>query len=203
METAFTGKFAVLSMPDRASFSDTEGRWSEMYIESLALAGLASGYSEGVKTLFKPANEITRGEFIKLLVSAKGVELSASDVSMFADADSIAQWQRPYAAAAVQHGWLKGVVTEDGRTVANLDERITRQDAMTLICRAFFEGKTSEKIMSFRDIGDIAPYARDAVRYLTEQNVISGFEDNTFRPLESLTREQVAKVLWYCILIAD
>ena len=75
--------------------------------------------------------------------------------------------------------------------------------ACALICRAFFEGETSEKIMSFRDVGDIASYARDAVRYLTEKNVISGFEDNTFRPLESLTREQVAKVLWYCILIAD
>ena len=38
---------------------------------------------------------------------------------------------------------------------------------------------------------------------LTQNGVVSGFTDNTVRPVDNVMREQVAKMLWYCIVIAD
>jgi len=195
------GKYAAISLPDKI-FADTQGRWSELYIDSLAYAGIVSGYNIDGEMYFKPANDITRGEFIKILVSAKGVDLSSSDVSMFADADTIDEWLIPYAAAAAKLGWLKGSMTDKG-LMANLGQKITRQDAMVLICRSFFDGEEAERSMNFTDERDISSYAYDAVEYLTDKNIVSGYDDNTVKPLDNVKREQVAKMLWHCILIAD
>ena len=121
---------------------------------------------------------------------------------MLAKYVSIAEWQIPYAAAAAKHGWLKGSMSENG-LMANLGRKITRQDAMVLIHRAFFEGEEAENSMSFDDEQKISSYAYDAVECLTEMNIVSGYEDNTVKPLDYVKREQVAKMLWYCIIIAD
>ena len=54
--------------------------------------------------------------------------------------------------------------------------------------------------LAFSDEEEIdAPY-RDAVAAMTEQGVLEGFEDGSFRPEETLTREQGAKIITYlCI----
>ena len=120
---------------------------------------------------------------------------------MFDDEAEIAEWVKPYAAAAAKNGWLKGSAVGD-KLYANLEEKITRQDAMTIIYRAFYGENTDKVKMSFSDAGSISDYAYDAVAILTTNGVVSGFTDNTVRPLENVKREQVAKMLWYCIVIA-
>ncbi len=197
-----TGKYAVLSRSETDIFEDVDGAWSELYINSLAYAGLVNGYAVEDKFFFRPGNNITRGEFVKMLVSAKGVALDSTDVSMFDDAAEIAEWVKPYAAVAAKNGWLKGSANGD-KLYANLGAKITRQDAMTIIYRAFFGDNTDKKQMNFIDVQSISDYAYDAVAVLTNNGVVSGFTDNTVRPRDNVKREQVAKMLWYCIIIAD
>ena len=196
-----SGKYAVLARSETDIFEDVSGIWSELYINSLAYASLVNGYAVEDKLFFRPENDITRGEFVKMLVSAKGVALDATDVSMFDDEAEIAEWVKPYAAAAAKNGWLKGSAVGD-KLYANLEEKITRQDAMTIIYRAFYGENTDKVKVSFSDAGSISDYAYDAVAILTTNGVVSGFTDNTVRPLENVKREQVAKMLWYCIVIA-
>jgi hypothetical protein len=193
------GKYAVLSRAEADIFEDVNGIWSELYINSLAYAGLVNGYAVEDKLFFRPENDITRGEFIKMLVSAKGEDIDSTDVSIFDDAEQIADWIRPYAAAASKNGWLKGSAEGD-KLYANLEEKITRQDAMTIIYRAFYGENTDKIQMSFSDAENISDYAYDAVSTLTTSGVVSGFTDNTVRPFENVKREQVAKMLWYCII---
>ena len=121
---------------------------------------------------------------------------------MFDDASEFSDWVKPYVAAAAKNGWFKGSAEGD-KVNANLNEKITRQDAMTIIYRAFFGEITEAKQMSFTDAASVSDYARGAVAVLTQNGVVSGFTDNTVRPLDNVMREQVAKMLWYCIVIAD
>ena len=114
---------------------------------------------------------------------------------MFADADEIEDWVKPYAAAAYNDGWFKGSKTERG-IEAKLSERVSRQDAMTLVYRVLFDTKTSDGQLNFSDSSKVSEYAADAVSYLTENGIVSGFEDGTLRPLDFLLREQIAKILW-------
>lgn len=51
-------------------------------------------------------------------------------------------------------------------------------------------------------VEDNAKYI-NAVKVLTELNVIDGFPDNTFRPNEKLTRAQMAKMLVLCMGLGD
>lgn len=195
------GRYAVIENPKMSElkFADIDGNWANLYIRSLGYAGLADGYLEDGIRYFKPENEITRGEFVKMLVSAKGIKLDGADVSMFADSGEIAEWAAPYAAAAYKDGWLKGDETERG-IEAKLSDKITRQDAMTLVYRVFFDGEKASGRLGFADSSKVSAYAADAVSYLTENGIVSGYEDGTLRPLDSLLREQIAKILWISIL---
>lgn len=195
------GRYAVIENPKMSeiSFADIGDNWAELYIRSLAYASLTDGYLEDGIRYYKPANEITRGEFVKMLVSAKGADISGSDVSMFADSDKMADWVKPYASAAYSAGWLKGSLTDDG-IMANLADKITRQDAMTLVYRVFFDGEKSDGTLGFADSSNVSEYASDAVSYLTECGIVSGFEDGKLRPLDNLKRDQIAKILWMSVL---
>ncbi|MBQ3072432.1 MAG: S-layer homology domain-containing protein [Oscillospiraceae bacterium] len=48
---------------------------------------------------------------------------------------------------------------------------------------------------AFSDAGKIAQSHKAAVDYVSEKNIISGFPDGTFRPQETLTRAQAAKII--------
>lgn len=195
------GRYAVIENPKMAviDFVDIDGNWAELYINSLAYIGLIDGYVEDGIRYFKPGNEITRGELVKMLVSAKGITLDGADVSMFADADSMEDWVKPYAAAAYKAGWLMGSKTQRG-IEANLSEQVTRQDAMTLVCRVLFENQPSSGEIGFADSSNVSEYAEDAVSYLTENGIVAGFEDGRLRPLDFLLREQIVKILWMSML---
>ena len=195
------GKYAVIENPrmSEVDFADIDSTWARLYIQSLGYAGLTDGYIEDGVRYFKPENEITRGEFVKMLASAKGTAIDGADVSMFADSAEIESWAAPYAAAAYRDGWLKGSQTDRG-VEAQLSQRITRQDAMTLVYRVFFDGKPTSGTIGFSDSSNVSEYAQTAVAYLTENGIVSGFEDGSLRPLESLLREQIAKILWVSVL---
>ena len=60
---------------------------------------------------------------------------------------------------------------------------------------------SSVKITEFADYDNIADYAKDSVKFLSEAGVINGFEDNTFKPQGVATRAQAAKII-YTILQA-
>ena len=194
------GRYVVIENPNMGDeFADIDGNWASLYIRSLRLAKLTDGYIENGIKIFKPSNEITRGEFVKLLVAAMGENVDDSDVSMFEDASSIAGWAAPYAAAAYKKGWLQGSKTQTG-IAANLSDKITRQDAMTLVYRVFFEGEKGSGNVSFSDGASVSEYAVDAVSFLTQNKIVSGYEDGTLKPLNFVLREQVAKILWLGIV---
>ena len=195
------GKYALIENPrmSEIDFADIDSTWARLYIQSLGYAGLTDGYIEDGVRYFKPENEITRGEFVKMLASAKGTAIDGADVSMFADSEEIESWAAPYAAAAYRDGWLKGSQTDRG-VEAQLSQRITRQDAMTLVYRVFFDSEPTSGTIGFSDSSNVSEYAQTAVAYLTENGIVSGFEDGSLRPLESLLREQIAKILWVSVL---
>ena len=195
------GRYAVIENPKMSDidFVDIEDSWAKLYIRSLGYAGLLDGYVEDGLRYFRPENEITRGEFVKMLAAAKGSTIDSADVSMFADSSEIADWAAPYASAAYREGWLKGDQTDRG-IEARLSDRITRQDAMTLVYRVFFDGRASSGRIDFSDSSEVSEYAQAAVSFLTENNIVSGFEDGSLRPLDSLLREQIAKILWISML---
>ena len=81
---------------DRPQFDDLdEADWAKEAVISLVKRGIVSGYDDGS---FRPLKNITREEFIKMAVSALGIELNAENCG-FDDVD-VNAWYAPYVNAA-------------------------------------------------------------------------------------------------------
>ncbi|MCG7346458.1 S-layer homology domain-containing protein [Sporosarcina sp. ACRSL] len=73
-------------------------------------------------------------------------------------------------------------------------QNITRQDAAKLLAMVLDLDMKNIVDPGFKDVSKTSPYY-SYIAALVEEGIISGYEDNTFRPHESLTRAQMAKII--------
>ncbi len=178
---------AVLSVSALAAPADIAGHWAEPVIAKWMEAEKISGYEDGS---FRPDNRVTRGEFAQMLFNVlkdrEPVETSTHRFSDVAETD----WFYP----AVMHLLNLQVVAEG--EVFSPESYITRQDAMTMIGRGFWiRAYGSEAIADFADYAEVSEYAAEIVAGLVEGQYVSGYEDNTLRPLGEITRAESLKIL--------
>ena len=91
--------------------------------------------------------------------------------------------------AVVERGLMNGTSTSTFAPNATL----TRGMVATILYRMAGEKKASSKA-SFKDVADGAWYA-DAVSWAQSTGVVNGYEDNTFRPNNNVTRQEMAVML--------
>ena len=158
--------------------------WAYEAITSLVEKGIINGYSDNT---FKPENDITREEFITVLV--KYLKLDTNKECNFADVSN-KRWSYPYIAAA----YSAGIITGNEINMFNPEDAITRQDMAVIVARALnMTGGSSE---TFADEGMISDYAIDGVKALKEAGILNGFEDNTFRPVNNSKRAEAVTIIY-------
>lgn len=109
------------------TFSDLAGfEWARMEIEVLATQGIIKGTSE---TTFSPGNNITRADFICLLV--RSLKFTANIDSNFSD---VVQTDHFYNEVGIAK--KLGVVLGVGDNQFNPRENTSRQDVMVMVSRA-------------------------------------------------------------------
>lgn len=160
--------------------------WAKAAIEGLAAKGVVAGYDDNT---FKPQKNITREEFIKMVVAAQGVRLNASPCGL-SDVDQNA-WYAPYVNAAYQAGIVKGVSEKE----FGIGKEITREDMAVIIARLKNYAGT-EVQGTFADESSIAGYAKDAVYSLYNAGKIAGVGNNMFGPKQIVNRAQAAKIIY-------
>ena len=74
--------------------------------------GIFTAESIGGNGCFQPGKEVSRGEFVTMLVGVLNLELD-EEVSATGFSDECAPWLKPYLAAAMRSGLLAGWVEED------------------------------------------------------------------------------------------
>lgn len=171
---AVDGKFTDLSLAP----------WAKEAIENLADKGIITGYADGS---FGPNNNITRNEFLSILVRAFGLLDETAEYD-FTDGDANA-WYAKAVASAKKAGIVAGYA--DG-SFGN-GAYINRQDMASFIYRVGKVEKAEGK--TFADSSSIADYAKEAVDSLSAAGIINGMEDNTFAPYANATRAQVAVII--------
>lgn len=171
-------------------FDDVDSTfWAYDAITYFAQKGYVSGDGSGE---FKVDNNITRAEFVKILLMVMGVEVSENETP-FSDVDGNS-WYAGYVSTAYALGIVNG--TEDFRF--SPDSHITRQDMAVIIHRASsmmditFDNANAKE---FTDVHSISDYAKNAVDVLSANGVINGMTDNTFLPHANATRAQSVQML--------
>ena len=183
--------------PSTPAFDDIdEAGWAKDAIIYLNEKNIMSGYDGKVY----PNKEITREEFVRLVLDAFGL-FEENKTANFDDIDEN-DWSYKYVACAADKGIISGV----GDNLFGKGMNITRQDMAVIIMNAMklsdmIDEDSSDTELDFTDGSDIADYAVQSVGYMSSHGILNGFEDGSFRPLDNATRAQAAYIL-YVILNA-
>ena len=162
-----------------------KGHWAEGYVTRLSNMKIVAGYPDGT---YKPENNVTRAEFVKLVVGA--FSLSAEGSVSFGDVYTT-DWYKPYIDIAATLGVVNGA---DGMFKPN--DYITRQDASLILYRALsLKFEIPDGAVFFSDEVDVAEYASMAIRSMAAQKIITGYADGSFGPKENTSRAQAATLI--------
>ncbi len=142
---------------------------------------------------FNPNEEITREEFIVLVMKAMGVkEAPQIEKTRFADDSEIKPEYKGYLESAFSLGYIKGTTEADGVHI-NPKQSITLAEAAVIISN-ILGTKADTCLAVFSDDDEIPSWARGAIESLTEAGIIKKSEGK-ISPNSPLTRAQVAGIL--------
>lgn len=174
--------------PVAQGFNDVEeGVWYETATNFVAQHQIMSGTNN---SQFSPSAPTTRGLLATVITNAEGVELGDYD-NAFLDIEF--SWYRDSANWCAQQGIMNGYSEE----YFGGEEPVTREDlAMILYQYALFAGHSPSAanlslLSSFTDQGDSRDYARNALAWAVEENLLYT-SDNLLRPSDTATRADVA-----------
>ncbi|MDR3207683.1 MAG: S-layer homology domain-containing protein, partial [Oscillospiraceae bacterium] len=107
--------------------------------------------------------------------------------------------------AAVSKAYAYGIVNGISATQFAPNDKVTRQEAAAMLVRAAtsLEGETGLTLLDrpvratlpFSDRGQVVSWALDPVWLASQNGLVRGYEDNTFRPDKTITGEE-------CVLMA-
>lgn len=178
--------------PGEPPFSDISG-WAEAAIIEAYGQGWINGYADGT---FRPNQDVTRAQFITMLVRAAGIEVPSEaqaqeQLRQYADAASIPQWAAGYLAAALEHGLLQGY----SNNTLQADRKITRSELAVIGARALELATEPGAQSGFADREQIPAWAEPAVAAAQEAGLIQGRGNNRFAPLAHTTRAEAVTIV--------
>lgn len=170
--------------PPTVTITDVpKDHWARTEIYEFINLGYIDGYGDNT---FRPENNITRAEFVKLVNRVfnftKSKNVSFSDISS-------SDWYYKEIAIGVKAGYINGYENNTFKP----NQNITREEAAKILA-IILEVKGDGKL-NFDDSHKISDWAIKYVDALTDNSIIDGYEDNTFRPREKTSRAETVKLL--------
>lgn len=173
-----------------------KGYWAFNYIAELVDKGVLAGYEDGS---FRPDDTVTRAEWAKIMVVGAAINTDVPihlalentvDVSKY-------DWYAPYVVAAREY--MNYYIDNDGAYYFKPNTSASREDVTVSMVK--LKGYDINKadyscLGQFTDVNSISNDLKKYVAVAVEKDLISGFEDNTFRGQATLTRAEAATLLW-------
>ena len=193
-----TGGMSVVTsptIPPTEVFTDLgKVEWAKPAIMYLYEEGIVNGYGKE----FMPMSNVTRAEFVKMIVSARElpIETQTNDICVDVYSDD---WYAPYVSAAMNAGIVFG--NDNGEFMPS--SNITRQDMAVIICRAFSISASGNEEAPFDDMNLVNDYAKDSVTRLFANKIISGMGNGLFAPVNNATRAESTQIIYNVLNFID
>lgn len=203
-----------------ASFGDISGHWAEKTITELAGRGVVDGVTD---TRFVPDGEVTRVQYLKMIMEATGLDTTTPRKGECLDANA-GDWYAPYLQKAIDCGLIpNNMVAGYSETVEySVDETGTATESK-IVYKGAFNGNlpiTREEMAAltqyvyqytrtiltnkpvetngkslFSDENKISEWALVSVKQAVANGFIDGMDNNLFNPKFTATRAQAATVI--------
>lgn len=161
--------FCFSSVNAANTLIDIENHWAKENIVRMLINGNISGYEDNT---FRPNNEVTTLEFVKMAVETLDLELVKNGFN---------KWPDYYIATAKSYG-------------LNYDynKKLSRYESAEIIAKLIDVKDIKASSNKFKDLQ--SKYKSDVLK-LVKLNIINGYEDNTFRGEKILTRAEAVTIV--------
>lgn len=200
--------FSLCLGASAASLTDISGHWAKDTIESMVEIGIIKGYSDGT---FKPEQSVTKTEGLILLSRVCGFADDSSeqfsDIAYDTYSEILADYSTTYKkeiSYLLYIGALSSADLDSYIADAVANQPLKRHEVASLLAGALGGNKGNSSYLSkFTDSANIPAASRNAVAYVCENGIMNGMTETTFGPLESVTRAQIATLLYRIIPVLN
>ncbi len=178
----------ILKPTDAAQYTDTLGMECRFAAEWMKNTGIFTAEQVAGNACFQPGKEVTRGEFVTMLVRA--LELPAEDALDYTDyGRQVPAWLQPYLAAAVRSGLMAGL--PEAQTF-DCDGAVTGAEAAVMIQNALDLTAKTEAVPD----ETLPVWAADALSTLEGYGLEFGADG-------LLTRADAARLLYQTVSLSE
>lgn len=155
--------------------------WAKPNIDHLVALGAVDGFDNGT---FGVGKNVTRAQASKIVVESLNIELVKSDEQKFTDVPK-SHWAKYY----IETLSAKGVIDGFENGTFQPDATLTRSQMAKILTKSFELTNLASK--PFADVSS-EHWAYDYVMALLASGITTGYSDNTYRPDNAVTREEMA-----------
>ncbi len=185
-----TVTITILKPTDATQYTDTLGKECRFAAEWMRHTGIFVGESLAETPCFSPEREVTRGEFVTMLVKALDIPTD-EELTDTGYTDEIPQWLQPYLAAAQRAGLTAGLPNQEafgaGEVITGAEVSVMLQNALDL---------TMQQEAAVTQDEAVPAWAQSAVTVTND----AGFALEAGAPL---TRGTAAQVLYQASKMTD
>ncbi len=168
-------------------FVDLENNWAQSYIINLTQKGYVSGFPD---KRFIPNGRLTRAQAASLLVKVLGLENETGSGTF---SDTVGHWAEKQISITKQYGIFTGY----NENLFYPEKNITREEFAVVCDKVLYSPDTvnfSQKIYS--DVSpETNPWSSNSIILLSQNNIISGYPDGTFKPGNTISRAEAVRII--------
>ena len=189
LSAVLTAALLVSTVPAAFAASDIDGHWAKSYLTELHENGIINPSASTGN--YGPDDKVTRWEFMRYINRAFGFTEKA-DIS-FSDVNSSDVFYETVQ-IAVKQGYINGV----GNNRMAPEGTLTREQAATILGRLHKYTPTANlsALDMFSDRAKLSDYSKSYVAEAVKQGYINGYTNGTFKPQGTLSRGEIAKMLY-------
>lgn len=171
----------------------SKDHWAYVYISELTDKNVISGYEDGS---FKPEETVSRAEWSKMLVVASGKQpITLENNKSYAVDYNSNDWYYGYINSVISY---MNFYNDDGNFYFKPNQSASREDVTVSLVK--LKGYNVDNvdysyISKFKDSNSVSNDLKKYIAVAIEKGLITGFEDNTFRGQDTLTRAEAATLL--------
>ncbi|WHH61336.1 S-layer homology domain-containing protein [Petroclostridium sp. X23] len=178
------------------TFADVDNHWAKEEVNDMGSRLVINGVGD---SRFEPERDITRAEFAAIIVKALGLMRSGTGKNVYSDVTK-GEWYYNAVSIANEYGIISGY----GNDKFGPNDRITREQTMTMIARAMkitglkaeFKESEVEKLLSeFSDSTEGSAWARESMAACVSSGIVSGKGGTLIAPADNITRAEVAAIV--------